>query len=72
MVDLKNDGVNVERGIAFGKAIGYEVDEANVEYVSELTTLEEEENEEDEGRISSHPSTKIANRSDVSVYEYRY
>lgn len=60
-----------DRGIAFGKAIG---DDAfygdSQEYVSELPTMDEERKEaeelDDEGRVSSHPSTMAATRRDVS------
>jgi splicing factor 3B subunit 1 len=65
MAPIKEEGVKDDRGIAFGKAIGYEDDDVQ-EYVSELPTVDEEETEADEGRISSHPSTMMATRSDVS------
>ncbi|KAI2513475.1 hypothetical protein MHU86_949 [Fragilaria crotonensis] len=63
MAPIKEEGVKDDRGIAFGKAIGYEDDDVQ-EYVSELPTVDEEETEADEGRISSHPSTMMATRSD--------
>lgn len=65
------------RGIQFGTAVVYDDGVyagggagSNEEYVSELPTMEEEEeahrmpeDEADEGRISSHPSTRMGQRS---------
>lgn len=74
---------NDDRGVAFGTGVAYDDAygaDGGTEYVSELPTMDEErrgelEELDDEGRVSSHPSTMMAasNRevsACISIYYY--